>query len=88
VRPFPIIRDYKERAAGLPTNVPWEIVAPHEAQAQRNHDQSLEVLASRGGLSPCELFAVMHDQPWKKMDGPFVEGWLASLVTPKGEVTP
>lgn len=38
-----------------PRAVPWDFIAPHEAQAQRNHDQSLERLAQRGGLSPYEM---------------------------------
>lgn len=27
--------------------IPWESIAPHEAQALKNHGQSLERLASR-----------------------------------------
>ena len=42
-------------------SVPWHWIAPHEAQALRNHGQSLEKLNSRGGLSPYELYAVIHD---------------------------
>jgi hypothetical protein len=49
-------------------SVPWKVVAPHERQAQINHDQSLETLASRGGLTLCELAAVLEDRPWRKMD--------------------
>lgn len=30
--------------------VPWVYMAPHEAQAQKNHSQSLARLAERGGL--------------------------------------
>ena len=45
--------------------VPWEMLAPHEAQAQRNHGgQSLERLAQRGGLDPCEALAILDDKPW------------------------
>jgi len=43
--------------------IPWDIVTPHEAQAKLNHSQSLETLASRGGLSPEELLAVLEDRP-------------------------
>lgn len=48
--------------------VPWGLVLPHEKQALRNHSQSLERLAERGGLSPQELAAVLEDRPWQKMD--------------------
>ncbi len=46
--------------------IPWEIIAPHEAQAQRNHSQSLQRLAERGGLSPCEAVAVIEDEDYRK----------------------
>jgi hypothetical protein len=47
--------------------IPWDMIAPHEAQAQKNHHQSLAELASRGGLSACEAVAVLQDRPWRKM---------------------
>ena len=49
--------------ADLPASVPWSVVAPHEAQAKRNHDQTLERLAERGGLSPEEMWGVCNDRP-------------------------
>jgi len=51
---FPILGNYVKEG-----EVPWDFVAPHEAQAKRNHDQSLERLAERGGLSWLELYAVL-----------------------------
>lgn len=47
--------------------IPWSLIAPHEEQAERNHRQSLERLAERGGLSPCEAVAVLEDRPWRAM---------------------
>jgi hypothetical protein len=47
--------------------IPWSVIRPHEAQAQRNHAQSLEVLAKRGGLSWSEALAVLEDRPWSPM---------------------
>jgi hypothetical protein len=47
--------------------VPWSLIAPHEAQAQRNHSQSLERLAERGGLGSCEAVAVLEDRRWCRM---------------------
>ena len=46
----------------------WRKVAPHAGQARKNHYQTLERLAVRGGLSWCELLAVLEDRPWKSMD--------------------
>lgn len=57
----------KELQERCPKSVPWEILAPHEDQAVDNHDQSLSVLARRGGLSPCEMMAVLEDRRWRLM---------------------
>jgi hypothetical protein len=48
---------------GCPKRIPWERIAPHEAQALHNHDQTLERLAERGGLSPFEIMCAVegHD---------------------------
>ena len=71
---FPVLwqgtREYKAELErlGCPRSVPLWMVEPHEPQAIRNHGgQTLAVLASRGGLSPCELCAVLEDRPWAKM---------------------
>lgn len=57
---------YEARRAAqpYPCAVPWTLVASHEAQAQSNHSQSLEHLATRGGLSPLELWCVVNDKKW------------------------
>jgi hypothetical protein len=54
-RPFPI--------QGGPS-VPWWVMAPHEAQSQRNHEQSLERIAERGGFSPAEAWFVVRGLTW------------------------
>lgn len=64
---FPVLAStHRERAAlealGCPRSVPWSFVAPHEAQALENHEQTLERLAQRGGLSPSELVAVVRGE--------------------------
>ena len=74
---FPIINGLRElrdlRASywsTWPTQnraIPWAMLAAHEEQAKSNHDQSLEKLASRGGMSPSEMLAVLDDRKWKKM---------------------
>ncbi|NSX90102.1 hypothetical protein [Agrobacterium tumefaciens] len=53
---FPVLNDE------IIKNVPWAAVAPHEAQAQTNHMQSLKRLAERGGLGIEELFYVLTDR--------------------------
>jgi hypothetical protein len=42
--------------------IPWEMIAPHEAQAQKNHQQTLERLNERGGLSAEEALYVLQDR--------------------------
>lgn len=66
-------------------SVPWRLVAPFEAQAERNHNQTLQRLAGRGGLDPVELWAVMHGMGWKDRSKlPSQEAakeWALSLVS-------
>lgn len=71
-RLFPILPSHRHeklhRELGVPRSVPWSLLAPHEAQARRNHSQSLTRLAERGGLSLCEIIAVLEDRDWHSMD--------------------
>lgn len=56
------------RSNQLPDTIPWDQIAPHEAQALQNHDgQTLDHLAGRGGLSACEMIAVLEDRKWRRM---------------------
>ena len=57
---FPILKSNGE-------TIPWESIASHKAQALINHGQSLEKLASRGGLSWCEALAVLRDSKFITM---------------------
>lgn len=47
--------------------VPAFVVEAHEAQCQRNHYQTTARCAERGGLSWCELAAVLEDRPFRNM---------------------
>ena len=51
---FPILKGQYLKA------VPWDFMAPHAVQAKDNHDQTLERLAERGGLSPHEALCVIR----------------------------
>jgi hypothetical protein len=66
---FPILMSDRHRreVPECPRTIPWDFVASHDAQAQRNHGgQTLVRLAERGGLCPIELRAVVEDReyPW------------------------
>lgn len=52
-----------------PRTVPWDLVRDHQEQAQSNHSQSLERLAEQGGLSPKELWCVVHDVKFYSPEG-------------------
>ena len=55
-RRFPVLpANGTESSHAHPTSVPWEWVKTFESQIVRNHRQTLEELAPRGGLSPAEL---------------------------------
>lgn len=68
MRNFPILSQWqwkhdvldKTLIAKCPRSIPWDLIAPHEEQAQINHSQSLQRLAERGGLSPLEMYCVMN----------------------------
>lgn len=65
VRTFPIMAiRHGARSHRDDFTIPWELLAPHEQQARRNHQQTLEELAMRGGLSATEALAVIEDRPF------------------------
>jgi len=77
---------YKARREHViyPRSVPWDLVKDHERQAQSNHSQSLTRLAERGGLSPKELWCVVHDKQFydqesRAMTEALAIEWLRSV---------
>jgi hypothetical protein len=67
---FPIMasrRQNHEPRAFQGFDVPWSMMTPHEAQAKANHSQTLQQLASRGGLSASEALAVLTNRDWFDM---------------------
>jgi hypothetical protein len=58
VKMFPILM--ASNWESCPREISWEKVVPFEAQAIRNHGQSWERLAERGGLSASELRAIVE----------------------------
>jgi len=57
---FPILK-------GEGASIDYQLVADHAEQARANYYQSVDRLAERGGLSWCELYAVLHNRKWEKM---------------------
>ena len=70
---FPILLQFDReveqqlRELSCPRSVPWQLVEPAREQAKDNHDQSLEQLASRGGLSPVELVGALRGLRWGEL---------------------
>lgn len=58
---FPILK-------GNGACIDYQLVADHGEQAQKNHYQSVERLAQRGGLSWSEIHAVLHGRSFQKID--------------------
>lgn len=61
-RRFPVIHDsrFELQTVKVPRSIPWEFAETFRAQAELNHNQTLERLVSRGGLSPVEMYAAAH----------------------------
>jgi hypothetical protein len=51
-----------------PESLPWSLVEPWREQAEMNHSQTLEVLHSRGGLAPEELWLAAHGHGLRSAD--------------------
>lgn len=79
---FPIMRGRRSRTGDV-VGVPWVLVdqPARRERALRNHDQTIEVLARRGGLSPGELWAVVLDRSWTDQPAPDdADAWLEAHV--------
>jgi hypothetical protein len=50
-------------------SIPWEYMAPHESQAQKNHGQTIARLAERGGLGAAEAELIVTAQPLSPKTG-------------------
>lgn len=78
---FPILGSEKRMRGAKRLTVPWSTVEPHAGQAYRNHGQTLERLATRGGLGWSELLAVLKDREWARMGENVAEAEVRMLVS-------
>jgi hypothetical protein len=71
-RTFPVLQpmhqEVRKALAKFPTALPWDFVAQFERRARTNHDQDLERLAARGGLTWFELHLCVTDRPYRGGD--------------------
>lgn len=61
-------------------NVPMFHFRAHAEQARINHGQTLDRLAERGGLSPCEAIAILEDRKWEKIGLGAAHALLGAMV--------
>lgn len=71
-RRFPIL--------GTTFSIPWSLVGPHELQAQRNHYQTLERLAERGGVDSLEALYIILDEKWEPGHLPITSARVAQKI--------
>jgi len=59
---MPLMTDDKffSKRKDFPQRLPWELIEQCDSQAKKNHSQSLETLAGRGGLHPVEAYCIMR----------------------------
>lgn len=64
----PVGRDWFPILGSQGQRIDYQLVADHGQQAQSNHYQTVKRLKERGGLSWCELYAVLHNRKYEKID--------------------
>lgn len=79
-RTFPVLLNWRIRSKSKPRSVPWALLEPHRRQANRNHYQTLERLAERGGLSWSEMCAMIEDREWAQMPDDEAEARIMAAV--------
>jgi len=71
-RTFPVLWQgdraylFRLQELGCPRTVPWAFIEQYRDGCLRNHDQTPERLAQRGGLSPAEIVAVIYPESRKQ----------------------
>ena len=81
---FPIL--YENNRINGPRNIPWEKAEEFREQAEKNHNQTLERLAERGGLSPVEIWCAGHGKPlsnltrWPEIDHKGAIKWIEEFA--------
>lgn len=61
-------RDDQFQIIGTPWCVPFGAVSAHRQQCKTNHGQTPERLRERGGLAWSELYAVLGDREYVRID--------------------
>lgn len=79
---MPVMRGVKIKS------IPMDLLKPFEPQAVRNHSQSLQRLAERGGMCPTEILGIIRGLRWIELkvrpdDEAELIKWVESQSKPK-----
>ena len=64
---FPVHPDHRSLLPDTPARVPWAVLDERRWRVLRNHGDTPDGLVEHGGLSWCELVAILEDRPWRPM---------------------
>lgn len=91
---FNVLKQYDGRKLRFkaPDQIDWALVQPLREEAMRRHNQSLEVLHSRGGLSVWELYHIVAGVPYQftlnepkadRIPDAVIQAWFDSWINPE-----
>ncbi len=88
MRQFPILYAGRQRKEHRwwPKSISWNLIEPHRNHAEKNHGQTLERLAERGGLDPVELWCVINDRGWFGAELPDEESAMEMIIEFTGQL--
>lgn len=61
-------------------DIEWTPTEADEARAQKNHWQTLRRLNERGGMSWCEMAAILEDRDYAPMDAAKAEARVLEII--------
>ncbi|MFM0226139.1 hypothetical protein [Paraburkholderia dipogonis] len=87
-RTFPIHSSDRRELPLAPQSIPYWIVEQHEAQAKRNHYQTVQRLKERHGCSWLELLAILTDRPYQDVQAMSHSAAMVEVVSIVGKADP
>jgi hypothetical protein len=85
---FPIHPSDRKALPLAPPSIPYWIVDQHEAQAKRNHYQTVQRLKERQGCTWRELLAILRDLPNKELPDMSANSAMVEVVSIVGRADP
>jgi hypothetical protein len=87
-RTFPIHPSDRRALPLAPPSIPFWIVEQHEAQAKRNHYQTVQRLKERQGCSWRELLAILTDRRYQDVPNMSNSAAMVEVVSIVGKADP